>query len=52
MRDETIHLHTSLATKIEKIQIEVDRLLSQFFTGQAPWCPILQLHRDRIDYWH
>ena len=41
MRDKIIHLHATLATKIEKIQIEVDKLLGQFFTRQVPWSPIL-----------
>ena len=39
LRDEIIYLHTSLASKIEKIQLEVDKSLGQFFTGAIPWSP-------------
>ena len=52
MRDEIIHLYAPLAIKIEKIQMEVDKSLGQFSTGSIPWSPTLQVHRDRIDYWH
>ena len=52
MRDEIIHLHDSLATKIEKIQMEIHQSIGQFFTGSIPWSPTLQICRDRIDYWH
>ena len=52
MRDEIICLHASLATKIEKIQMEVDKSIGQFFTGSIPWPQTLQVRRDRIDYWH
>ena len=36
MRDQIIHIYAFLATKIEKIQMEVDKLLGQFFTGAVP----------------
>ena len=49
MRDEIIHLHAPLAIKIEKIQIEVDKSLDQFFTRLIPWLPTLQVHCDRTD---
>ena len=52
MREEIIHLHASLAIKIEKIQMEVDKSLGQFFTGSIPWLPTLQVHCNRIDYWY
>ena len=32
--------------------MEVDKSIGQFFTGQVPWSPALQVHRGRIDYWH
>ena len=32
--------------------MEVDKSIGQFFTGQIPWSPTLQVHRDHIDYWH
>lgn len=50
MHDEIIHLHASIATKIEMIQLEVDKSLSQFFTGQVPWSQTLQVCHDCIDY--
>ena len=52
MRNEINHLHASLSKKIEKIQMDVDKSISQFFTGFIPWSPTIQVHRDRIDYWH
>ena len=52
MRDEIIHLHVSLATKIKNIQMEVDKSLVQFFTRKVPWSPTLQVHRDYINYWY
>ena len=52
LREEIIHLHTSLAEKIEKIQLEVDKSLGQYFNGAILWSPQIQVHRDRIDYWH
>ena len=52
MRKEIIYLHASLATKIEKIQLEVDKTLGQFFTGSVLWSPTLQVHYNHIDYWH
>ena len=27
-------------------------MLGKFFTGSIPWSPTIQVHRDRIDYWH
>jgi len=32
--------------------MEVDKSIGQFFTGSVPWSPTIQVHRDRIDYWH
>ena len=32
--------------------MEVNKSLGQFFTGSIPWSPTLQVHCDRIDYWH
>ena len=52
LREEIIHLHTSLAKKIEKIQLEVDKSLGQYFNGAIPWSPQIQVHQDWIDYWH
>ena len=52
MRDQISFLHASLSMKIEKIQMEVDKSVGQFFTGSIPWSPTIQVHRDRIDYWH
>ena len=52
IRDEIICLHAALTTKIEKIQMEVDNSIGQFFTGAIPWLPTLQVHCNRIDYWH
>ena len=52
MRDKIIHLHASLAIKIEKIQMEVDNFLGQFFNSSVPWSQTIQVHRDCIDYWH
>ena len=52
IQDEILFLHDSLASKIEKIQLEVDNSLGKFFTGSVPWSPTIQVHRDRIDYWH
>ena len=52
MPNEIIHLHASLATKIEKIQLEVDKSLGHFFTGSVSWLPTLQVHRNCINYWH
>ena len=46
MRDETIHLHKSLADKIHKIKIEVDRSLAQFFNFSVPWSPQIQIHQN------
>ena len=46
------HLHALLSEKIEKIQMEVYKSIGQFFTGEVPWLPALQVHRDCIDYWH
>lgn len=51
LRNEIIHLYASLATKIERIQLEVDKFRSQFFTGSVPWSSSIQVHYDRIDYW-
>ena len=51
-RNEIIFLHESLATRIEKIQLGVDNTVGKFFTGQVPWSPTIQVHRDRLDYWH
>ena len=50
--DEISHLHASLLEKIERIQMDVDKSIGQFFTGQVPWFPALQVHCDGIDYWH
>ena len=36
MCDKIFHLHASLATKMEKIQMEVDKSLGQFFIGAVP----------------
>ena len=52
IRNDIICLHASLSTKIEKIQMEVDKYINQFFTGAIHWSPTIQIHRDRIDYWH
>ena len=52
MHDEIIHLHASLATEIEKIQMEVEKSLGQFFSGAVPWSPTLQIHCNQINYWH
>ena len=52
VRDKIIFLHSSLASKIDKIQLEVDDSLGQFFTGSVPWSPTIQVHRDQINYWH
>ena len=27
-------------------------MLGQYFNGAIPWSPEIQVHRDRIDYWH
>ena len=51
-RDEIIYLHSSLASRIKKIQLEVDDSLGQFFTGSVTWSPTIQVHCDRIDYWY
>ena len=51
MSNKIFRLHASLATKIEKIQMEVDKSIGQF-TGDIPWSPMHQVHRNRIDYWH
>ena len=48
--NEISHLHASLLAKIEQIQMDVDKSIGQFFIGQVPWSPTLQVHRDRIDY--
>ena len=40
VRDEIIFLHSSLASKIEKIQLEVDVLLGKCFTGSVRWSTI------------
>ena len=37
---------------MENICSEVDSNLSKFFTGTTDWSPQIQVHRDRIDYWH
>ena len=50
MRDHISFLHDSLSTKIEKIQMEVEKSIGQFFTRSVPWSPTIQVHRDRIDY--
>ena len=47
-----MHLHASLPTKIEQIQLEADKTLGQFFTGSVPWSLIIQVHCDCINYWH
>ena len=39
IQDEIILLHISLAKKIQKIQMEVDRSFGQFFNGSIPWSP-------------
>ena len=52
LRNEIIHLYSSLVTKIERIQLEVDKSLGQFFTESVPWSPTVQVHRNHIDYWH
>ena len=52
LRNEIIHLHSSLATKIERIQLEVDKSLGRFFIGLVPWSSTLQVHCDCIDYWY
>ena len=50
LQEEIIHLHTSLAEKIEKIQLEVDKSLGQYFNRAIAWSPEIQVHCDRIDY--
>ena len=32
--------------------MDVDKSIGQFFTGVIPWSPTIQVHLDRIDYWH
>ena len=51
-KEEIIFLHEALAVWIEKIQLGVDDTLRKFFTGKVPWSPTIQVHRDRLDYWH
>ena len=46
MQDKIINLHASLAIKIEKIQMEVDKSLGQFFNGAISWPPTIQVHCD------
>ena len=41
MRDQISFLHASLSSKIEKIQMEVDKSIGQFFTGSVPWSPTI-----------
>ena len=50
--EEIEHLHEELAAKMENICSEVDSNLSKFFTGTTDWSPQIQVHKDRIDYWH
>ena len=50
MRDEISCLRASLSTKIEKIKMDVDKSISQFYVGAIPWAPTIQVHQDRIDY--
>ena len=50
MRVKISCLHASLATKIEKIQIDVDKSIGQFFIGAIPWSPTIQVHPNRIGY--
>ena len=52
MRNEISCLHASLLTKIKKIQMDVDKSIGQVFTGAIPWSPTIQVHHNRIDYWH
>ena len=52
VRNRIIFLNSSLASKIEKIQLEVDDSLGKSFTGSVPWSPTIQVHRDQNDYWH
>ena len=42
MRNEIIHVYSSLVTKIERIQLEVDKSQGQFFTGSVPWSPMIR----------
>ena len=48
--NEIIHLYFSLASKIGKIQLEVDDSLGQFFAGSVPWSSMIQVYCNRIDY--
>ena len=44
MRDKIIHFHTSLVTKIKKIQMKVNKTLDHFFNHAIPWSPTIQVH--------
>ena len=32
--------------------MDVDKFIGKFFTGAIPWLPTIQVHCNRIDYWH
>lgn len=44
IRDKVIHIHKSVAEKIQKIKMEVDESFAQFFNSSAPWSPQIQDH--------